>query len=97
MNILRVQKLTIVSETAGAIVVLGWRSPGVASVILATENMRPAVDRWLQHGVQELVEEDGSVVPRVTTQESPEFLPRLKAYLERQFPLLRFELTEVDG
>lgn len=97
MNVLRVQKLTITSESAGAIVVLGWRSPGIASVIVTTESMRPAVDRWLRHGVQELVEDGGSVVPRVTPPESPEFLPRLKAYLERQFPLLRFELTEVDG
>lgn len=88
------RQLLITSRRTGAIVAeLQWRSPGVAWATRSSPNMRSAVERWLRKGVQELIGERGRVMPRVTPQSSPEFLPRLRAYLERQFPLLQFELS----
>lgn len=50
------------------------------------KGLSDTVNRWLQDGLHEWVHIDGSPSPRTTECTDPEFLSRLKAYLEKQFP-----------
>lgn len=86
---LRAITLTIRSERGIRVAELEWRD-GVTAVVFATETMRPAVERWLEHGLREWVGAAEDATPRSTSSTSPDFLPRLEEYLAKQF---RFRLT----
>ena len=69
---------------------------GFVKINFAKEELRPAVQRWLDHGLNEWVMEGTypnlDHYPRSTTSEHPDFLPRLRDYLARQFHFY-YELT----
>lgn len=61
-----------------------------------TDEMQTAVERWIDRGVVEWVQdgpERWDFHPRVTAVAHPQFLFRLKQYLERQFHFT-YELIE---
>jgi hypothetical protein len=83
-DFLRAIKLTIRSEQGTRVAELEWR-PGGTTIVFATDTMRPAVERWIEHGLAEWVGADDEAMPRKTASTSPEFLPRLEDYLAQQF------------
>ncbi len=86
---LRAITLTIRSQGGTPVAELEWRD-GATKVLFATETLRPAAQRWLEHGLTEWVGTGDEAVPRSTPSRSPEFLPRLEEYLAGQF---RFRIT----
>jgi len=72
---------------------------GVTTIIEATDDLRPAAQRWLDNGLSEWVDGppiSGGVyqgsMPRHTPVSSPEFLFRIRDYLQRQFNSFRYEI-----
>jgi len=65
---------------------------GKVSVHEVKSDIQPAVDRWLTRGINEYIGPRHDPMPRHTDADHPEFLPRLKDYLERQFPLFDYDL-----
>jgi hypothetical protein len=52
------------------------------------EDLQPAVERWVTRGITEWIQdgpERHDFYPRVTYVDHPQFLFRLKLYLEKQF------------
>lgn len=77
---------------------------GYITVHFVKEDLQSAVQRWLDHGLHEWVSltDDGlaydkydhqDMHPRSTLANQPEFIPRLKNYLQRQFSFT-YELIE---
>jgi hypothetical protein len=59
-------------------------------------DLQPAVDRWISRGISEWIQdgpERWDFHPRVTYVDHPQFLFRLKLYLEKQFHFT-YELIE---
>ena len=83
-DVLRAIKLTLRSEQGARVAELEWR-PGGTTIVFATDTMRPAAERWIQHGLFEWIGPDDDAMPRTTASASPDFLPRLEEYLAQQF------------
>ncbi len=73
------------ADTADRIANLVWRD-GQVEVTFITEELQPALARWLANGVREWVDVPGGHrVARITPATDPMFLRRLAADLRRQF------------
>jgi len=71
---------------------------GEVEVESVAEDLRSAVERWLQHGVTEWIGSRRFPCQRTTRPESPDFLANLRDYLLRQTSSLEITLEEVsDG
>jgi len=57
----------------------------VTSLLVATDRLRPAAERWITQGLDEYVGYSFDLEPRHTPSSAEEFLPRLKTYLDTQF------------
>lgn len=60
---------------------------GATSIIYTSHRLKNDVEKWVDHGLHEWYREneiDGAY-PRSTESSSPDFLPRLKDYLDKQF------------
>ena len=83
---LRVRVPTSTPDTVGELILhLRWMD-GAVTTVLATDGIRPAVERWTSdYGLRELIKgEDGRQRPRLTLAHEPEFLQRLGESIERQ-------------
>lgn len=59
---------------------------GITHTNFSSDEMKNAAARWIRGGLRQLVKDDaGYMRPRQTDFDSPEFLPRLKEDIERQF------------
>lgn len=69
---------------------------GVAKIVYSEPSLRPAAERWIEHGVRGWREVQGisvSYTKSVTTPSSyPDFLFKLKDNLEKQFTMFRYEI-----
>lgn len=60
---------------------------GVICIKEVSKDLKPAVERWLEYGLTELIGIGIDIESRTTPSSNPKFLPRLANYLERQFSL----------
>jgi hypothetical protein len=96
--------LTVRTLEGKTLAVLTWEN-GTVNVVEATSKMGPAVRRWIDFGLDELIVNGAEVVSRSTPATSPEFLSRLRDYIRRQFDFtanleeepLRLEIRFVSG
>jgi len=82
-------KQTLTVKSGGrTIAIIDW-CDDQTEMVFASPLMTVDVERWLEDGLSEWVKE-GDVFPRTTLSNDPNFLLRLKHYLERQFD---FDIT----
>ena len=78
-------KQTLTVKSGGrTIAIIDW-CDDQTEMVFASPLMTVDVERWLEDGLSEWVEEGNDVFSRTTLSNDPNFLPRLKHYLERQF------------
>lgn len=85
-------KLTICSEAGERLVELEWHDQKT-SILFATDDMRPAAERWIAQGIAEWV--NGGQTQRSTASSDARFLLHLRCHLLSQFASLRIELDAV--
>jgi hypothetical protein len=86
--------LTVKRDDGTVLARLRW-ADGRTRVVEAGDDVRPAIQRWLDNGLDEWVGEREDATPRSTPSSAPEFLERVKAYLERQF-LFQADLGDLE-